>query len=262
MPMATDTDARGGNGFGVGSDNDNDNDAGVGVGVGVGKGTGVGSGTGIGSGTGRRLRLALADDQALVRSGLRALLSGFADVEVVVEACDGAALLQALDGTPVDVVLSDVRMPGMDGFAVVEALQARDHAPPVLLLTTFDDEALALRAAEAGARGFLLKDASPDELLEAIRRLAAGDSLLAPVATDPVRARYRFHDDHPPRDTFNDREVAILRLIAGGCSNREIARSLFLAEGTVKNYVSTILEKLGTRDRTRAVLKAITLRVI
>ena len=115
----------------------------------------------------------------------------------------------------------------------------------------------------AGAQGFLLKDAAPDDLREAILRVARGETLLQPVSTDAVRARYRYHaDDAPPRDTFGKREVAILRLIAGGYSNREIARSLFLAEGTVKNYVSEILDKLGTRDRTRAVLKAITLRII
>ena len=117
-------------------------------------------------------------------------------------------------------------------------------------------------AAEAGAQGFLLKDASPEDLCEAITRVAAGETLLAPVPTDPVRARYAYRDQAAPTDTFSEREVAILRLLAGGYSNKEIARTLFLAEGTVKNYVSTILDKLGTRDRTRAVLKAITLRII
>ena len=130
------------------------------------------------------------------------------------------------------------------------------------MLTTFDDSDLLLQASAAGAQGFMLKDAAPEDLQEAIRRVAAGDTLLLPVSTDPVRARYRFHDEAPPADTFGEKEVAILRLLAGGYSNKEIARTLFLAEGTVKNYVSTILDKLGTRDRTRAVLKAITLRVI
>ena len=208
------------------------------------------------------LRLALADDQALVRSGLKALLSGFDTLHVAVEASDGQALLDALAAAPVDVVLSDIRMPGLDGFGLVRALRERGDATPVVLLTTFDDGALPLRAAEAGAQGFLLKDAAPDDLRAAIVRVAAGETLLAPVSTDPVRARYRFHDEAPPSEGFSEREVAILRLLAGGYSNKEIARSLFLAEGTVKNYVSTILDKLGTRDRTRAVLKAITLRII
>lgn len=207
------------------------------------------------------VRIALADDQALVRAGLRALL-GNLGIDVVVEADDGAALLDALGKQAVDVVLSDIRMPGVDGIEALRRLRARGDATPVLLLTTFDDSDLLLRAADAGAQGFLLKDAAPEDLGAAIRRVAAGETLLQPVSTDPVRARYRFHDEVAPTDTFNAREVAILRLLAGGYSNREIARSLFLAEGTVKNYVSTILDKLGTRDRTRAVLKAITLRVI
>jgi len=208
------------------------------------------------------IRVALADDQALVRAGLRALLQQ-QGIEIVFEADDGQALLDALQASPVDIVLSDIRMPGMDGIAALEALRARGDATPVLLLTTFDDAELLLRATEAGAQGFLLKDAAPDDLRDAILRVARGETLLQPVSTDAVRARYRYHaDEAPPRDTFGKREVAILRLIAGGYSNKEIARSLFLAEGTVKNYVSEILDKLGTRDRTRAVLKAITLRII
>jgi len=208
-----------------------------------------------------RLRVALADDQALVRAGLRALLERL-EVAVALEAEDGQALLDALQAQPVDVVLSDVRMPGMDGIAMLRGLRARGDTTPVLLLTTFDEADLLLDARQAGAQGFMLKDAAPGELHQAILRVAAGETLLAPVSTDPVRARYRFHDDRAPAEGFNPREVAILRLLAGGYSNKEIARSLFLAEGTVKNYVSAILDKLGTRDRTRAVLKAITLRII
>ena len=207
------------------------------------------------------LRIALADDQALVRAGLRALLQQ-QGIAIAFEADDGAALLDGLQAASVDVVLSDIRMPGMDGIAALEALRARGDRTPVLLLTTFDDADLLLRATGAGAQGFLLKDAAPEDLRDAILRVAGGETLLQPVSTDPVRARYRFHDDSAPTDTFSEREVAILRLLAGGYSNKEIARSLFLAEGTVKNYVSTILDKLGTRDRTRAVLKAITLRII
>ena len=207
------------------------------------------------------VRIALADDQALVRAGLRALLERHG-IEIVFEVDSGTALLAQLQTRPVDVVLSDIRMPGMDGIEALAALRARGDATPVLLLTTFDDSDLLLRATDAGAQGFLLKDAAPEDLRDAIARVAAGDTLLQPVSTEPVRARYRFHDDQAPRETFSEREVAILRLLAGGYSNKEIARSLFLAEGTVKNYVSAILEKLGTRDRTRAVLKAITLRII
>ncbi|MBD9377690.1 MULTISPECIES: response regulator transcription factor [unclassified Pseudoxanthomonas] len=208
------------------------------------------------------VRVALADDQALVRAGLRALLDGPDEIRVAFEAEGGAELLERLADSPVDVILSDIRMPGVDGIDALLRLRARGDRTPVLLLTTFDDGDLLLRAAEAGAQGFLLKDAAPEDLRAAIRRVAAGDTLLQPVATDPVRARYRFHDESPSSDRFSEREVAILRLLAGGYSNKEIARTLFLAEGTVKNYVSNILDKLGTRDRTRAVLKAITLRII
>jgi len=208
------------------------------------------------------LRLALADDQALVRRGLIALLNGIDGLQVALEADNGDDLLARLAGAKVDVILSDIRMPGCDGFALVQRLRAAGDETPVLLLTTFDEPDLALRAAECGAQGFLLKDASPEDLHEVLLTLAAGKTLLAPVPTDPVRSRFAYRETSAPTDTFNEREIAILRLLAGGYSNREIAKAVFLSEGTVKNYVSEILDKLGTRDRTRAVLKAITLHVI
>ncbi len=208
------------------------------------------------------LRLALADDQALVRSGLIALLSGIDGLSVVFEADNGEDLLARLAGVTVDVILSDIRMPVCDGFTLVQRLRAAGDKTPVLLLTTFDEPDLALRAAECGAQGFLLKDASPEDLFDAVLALASGKTLLAPVATDPVRSRFAYREISAPTDTFSEREIAILRLLAGGYSNREIAKAVFLSEGTVKNYVSEILDKLGTRDRTRAVLKAITLHVI
>lgn len=208
------------------------------------------------------VRIALVDDQALVRSGLRALLDGLPGVEVVFEAADAESLLAGWDGLALDLLLSDIRMPGLDGLDLVQTLRDRGVQTPVILLTTFDESDFALRAAEVGAQGFLLKDASPEDLHEAIVRVARGETLLAPVPTDPVRARYAYRDQSPPTDTFNEREVSILRLLAGGYSNKEIARTIHLSEGTVKNYVSEILDKLGTRDRTRAVLKAITLRII
>lgn len=209
----------------------------------------------------RPLRIALADDQALVRAGLRALLEQ-QGIVVAFEAADGEELLEKLLAEPVDVVLSDIRMPGVDGIDALVLMRERGDRTPLLLLTTFDDSDLLLRATDAGAQGFLLKDAAPQDLRDAVVRVAAGETLLQPVSTDPVRARFRYRDETAPSDSFSEREVAILRLLAGGYSNKEIARSLFLAEGTVKNYVSTILDKLGTRDRTRAVLKAITLRII
>ena len=208
------------------------------------------------------LRLALADDQALVRSGLIALLNGIEGLSVALEADNGEDLLARLAGAKVDVILSDIRMPVCDGFTLVQSLRAAGDKTPVLLLTTFDEPDLALRAAECGAQGFLLKDASPEDLFDAVLALASGKTLLAPVSTDPVRSRFAYRETSAPTDTFNEREIAILRLLAGGYSNREIAKAVFLSEGTVKNYVSEILDKLGTRDRTRAVLKAITLHVI
>lgn len=207
------------------------------------------------------IRIALADDQALVRAGLRALLER-QGIVIAIEATDGEDLLQQLEAVPVDVVLSDIRMPGVDGIEALRCLRGRGDTTPVLLLTTFDETDLLLQAAEAGAQGFLLKDAAPEDLREAIGKVAGGASLLQPVSTDPIRSRYRYHADDAPKERFTEREVAILRLLAGGYSNKEIARAMFLAEGTVKNYVSAILDKLDTRDRTRAVLKAITLRVI
>jgi DNA-binding NarL/FixJ family response regulator len=207
------------------------------------------------------LRIALADDQALVREGIKALLRDFG-IDVVLEVTDGNAILQRSAEVAIDVIVSDVRMPGLDGIALTRALRERGDSTPVVLLTTFDDSELLLSAVQAGAQAFLLKDASPEDLRDAIRSVANGENWLAPVSTDPVRERFAYRDRTPPQSAFSEREVAILRLMAGGYSNKEIAKSLFLAEGTVKNYVSEILTKLGTRDRTRAVLKAITLRIV
>ncbi|WP_300616960.1 response regulator transcription factor [Dokdonella sp.] len=209
-----------------------------------------------------RIRIALADDQALVRGGLKALLGGFAQFEIALEAADGEELLQALHGTAVDVVLCDVRMPRLDGFEACARLRRIAGAPPVILLTTFDDPGLALRAIECGASGFLMKDASPLELVETIEEVAAGRSVIAPVATDAIRERYAYRDRNLPNDRFNKREIDILRLLAGGYTNRQIGQVIHVTEGTVKNYLMDIFDKLGTRDRTRAVLKAITLKII
>lgn len=207
------------------------------------------------------IRIALADDQALVRAGLRALLVQHG-IEIVFEADDGGALLEGLSTQTVDLIVSNIRMPGIDGIEALTQLRTAGNQTPCVFLTTFDDSDLLLRATEAGAQGFLLKDAAPEDLHAVISRVAQGETFLLPVSTDPLRQRYQFRKEDAPVDRFSEKEVAILRLLAGGYSNKEIARSLFLAEGTVKNYVSAILEKLDTRDRTRAVLKAIALRVI
>ena len=205
------------------------------------------------------IRIALCDDQALVLRGLSALLSDLG-IEIALEATAAEPLLDALQRRPVDVVVSDIRMPGLGGIGLVAALRERGDATPVILLTTFDDDALLLRAVEAGAQGFLLKDASPEELRDAIVRVAGGQTLLQPVSLGPVRAAWP--GDAPDEVRLTERERSILRLVAGGYSNREIGRSLHLSEGTVKNYVSELLVKLGARHRTHAVLTAITRRLL
>lgn len=206
-------------------------------------------------------RIALADDQALVREGLKLVLRGLG-IDIALEAVDGRDLVDKLASTPVDVIVSDVRMPKLTGIQALRELRGRGDQTPLILLTTFDDSQVMLEAVEAGAQGFLLKDAAPEDLRDGILNVQRGESLLQPVATDAVRARFAYRETSAPTSDFSEREIAILRLLAGGYSNKEIARSVFLAEGTVKNYVSEILAKLDARDRTQAVLKAITLRVI
>jgi DNA-binding NarL/FixJ family response regulator len=212
--------------------------------------------------SGAPTRIALVDDQALVLKGLSALLADFSDLEIALESLDAKHLLVALDKRPVDVIVSDIRMPGLDGIGLIRTLRERGDATPVILLTTFDDSDLLLRAVEAGAQGFLLKDASPEDLHGAIRRVAGGETLLQPVSLGPVRAQWPDEEAEPGQRRLSGREADILRLVAGGYSNKEIGRSLHLSEGTVKNYISTLLVKLDCRDRTHAVLKAITRRLI
>lgn len=209
-----------------------------------------------------RIRVALADDQDLVREGLRALLERLG-MEVVLTAEDGADLLTQIDTSPADVIVVDIRMPGVDGIAMVRELRRRGDQTPVVMLTAFEDPALLLVAVEAGTQGFLLKGATSEELVTAIDRAHRGERWLSPVATEPIHPRLvAATGPEVGRIDLGPRELEIIRLLAGGYSNKEIARSLHLADGTVKNYVSEILAKLGTRDRTRAVLKAITLRLV
>jgi DNA-binding NarL/FixJ family response regulator len=199
------------------------------------------------------LRVAVCDDQALVLTGLARLLKDLA-VDVVHECSSADSLLSALAMRGVDVIISDVRMPGTDGIQMTRKLRATGIDTPVILLTTFHDEMLPA-AVDAGAQGFLLKDASPAELLSAIQRVAAGETLMQPISPGPVRARVGGAPQSAP--ALSEREKGILRLVAGGYSNKEIARLVHLSEGTVKNYVSDLLIKLDSRDRTHAVLRAI-----
>jgi DNA-binding NarL/FixJ family response regulator len=207
------------------------------------------------------VRIALADDQALVLKGLSALIGGLPDLSVTLEASDAEGLLATLPQRPVDVVVSDIRMPGIGGIGLVQALRERGDPTPVILLTTFDDSDLMLAAVEVGAQGFLLKDAAPEDLREAIVRVARGDTLLQPVSLGPVRG-WQATAPAGRGDSLSAREVDIVRLIAGGYSNKEIGRSLHLSEGTVKNYVTELLSRLDCRDRTHLVLTAIRRRLI
>jgi DNA-binding NarL/FixJ family response regulator len=209
----------------------------------------------------RRVRIALCDDQALVLRGLSRLLADLG-IDIALEASDAERLLAALPQHPVDAIVSDIRMPGLGGLGLLRTLREAGDATPVILLTTFDDHRLMLQAVEAGAQGFLLKDAAPEELRTAILRVAGGETLLQPVSLGPVRSAWAGMPEAETGLRLTERERSILRLVAGGYSNKEIARSLHLSEGTVKNYMSELLVKLDCRDRTHAVLKAITLRLL
>jgi DNA-binding NarL/FixJ family response regulator len=207
------------------------------------------------------IRIALIDDQDLVREGIKSLLALSGEVAVVLEGRDGDALLDAdLEG--IDVVVMDIRMPGRDGLSALRELRRRGDPRPVLMLTTFEEPEFFEQAVAAGARGFLRKDASPETLFDAIRKVHGGATALQPMPSEPVRASFAYRDLSAPEANLTERELSILRLMAGGYANKEIARMLFLAEGTVKNYVSDLLLKLHARDRTQAVLKAISLKLI
>jgi DNA-binding NarL/FixJ family response regulator len=206
------------------------------------------------------IRVFLADDERLVREGLRKLLELGEGLEVVGEASDGDQVVEAVARQAVDVLLLDVRMPRRSGLEVLDDLRTAPAAPPTLMLTTFDEPGLLLDAVRRGAQGFLSKDVSLEELRAAIGAVARGDNWFQPALTHALRRgvseRPRL-EDTGPLDALTDREVEVLRLMAGGLTNREIAATLATAEGTVKNQVSSILSKLGVRDRTLAVLKAI-----
>jgi DNA-binding NarL/FixJ family response regulator len=205
------------------------------------------------------IRVLIADDQMLVRQGIRTLLEMDGGISVVGEAVDGAEAIEQVLAAPIDVLLLDIRMPGEDGIAVLRKLSARNALPPTLILTTFDDSDVVLDGIRAGARGFLLKDVSYQQLLVAIRAVAGGATVFQPAVTERLlRAGTALHvDTEAPREQLTVREAEVVRLMAGGYSNREIAEALGTAEGTVKNHVSSILAKFGVRDRTRAVLKAL-----
>ncbi len=208
----------------------------------------------------------LVDDQTLVRQGIRSLLALAEGIEVVAEASDGRQAVETIPQVKPDVVLMDMRMPVMSGLEALQALGQMDALPPTIILTTFDDDQLVLAGIKAGAKGYMLKDVSLEQLVNAIQAVANGGSLVQPAVTQRLLSglehmRNEFVSLERP-DPLTDRETEILRLMASGFSNKEIANSLGVAEGTIKNHVSNILSKLGVRDRTRAVLKAFELQLV
>ena len=213
------------------------------------------------------VRILLAEDETLVRQGIRKLLELDPRIEIAAEAGDGEEALRLIDAAKPDVVLLDVRMPKVDGLGVLRALREKPDAPPCLVLTTFDDRALILEAIREGARGFLRKDVSLAQLVDAIETLAAGRTFLQPALSESL---IKGMESRPPLavpalamvEPLTPRETEVLRLMAAAYTNREIAEALGAAEGTVKIHVSNILSKLGARDRTQAVLRSLELRLL
>jgi len=209
------------------------------------------------------VRVLLVDDEALVRSGLRVIIDGEPDLDVVGEVADGADVPAAVAATRPDVILMDVRMPGLDGISATRALVSRSDragvaAPRVLVVTTFENDDYVLDALRAGAAGFVLKRAHPEQVLHAIRVIARGDALLFPDALRRLVAAApgATSDDRVSRAGLTAREGEVLRLMAAGRSNAEIGAELFLGVETVKTHVGNLLAKIGVRDRTQAVVVA------
>jgi DNA-binding NarL/FixJ family response regulator len=206
------------------------------------------------------IRVLLADDQEMVRSGFRLLLAREADLEVVGEAADGLEAVALTARRRPDVVLMDIRMPRLDGLEATRRILAGGPAARILILTTFDDDQYVFEALHAGASGFILKDAPAADMLDAIRVIARGDALLAPSVTRRVIAEFARRERDPRARTrltkLTERELEVLRLLARGMSNAEIASALVISGATVKTHVARIIQKLGVRDRVQAVVSA------
>ena len=201
------------------------------------------------------INVALVDDQQLVRQGIAGLLSLSDDISIIWQAENGEHAQEMLASEMIpDVLLLDIRMPKVNGIELLKILRGQGSTLPILMLTTFDDSELFMQSLQAGANGFLLKDVSLEKLVNAVKTLADGGFVAEPVVMKQLNQGL---NDAPMIDNLTEKEQQILKLVAGGFSNKEIARSIFLAEGTVKNHVSTILSKLNTRDRTRSVLIAL-----
>lgn len=209
----------------------------------------------------------LVDDQTLVREGIKSLLSLSDKITVVGEAENGdLAVSRVQEHEGIEVILMDIRMPVKNGIEALSALQSLNINIPVIMLTTFDDHESVMQAIKAGAKGYLLKDVSLETLVDSIETVKAGNTLIQPAITERLiqglRGKTSDFEAAEMPEALSKRETEILRLMAAGCSNKEMADSLFRSEGTIKNQVSSILAKLGVRDRTRAVLKAIELGLI
>jgi DNA-binding NarL/FixJ family response regulator len=208
-----------------------------------------------------KIKVLLVDDQTLVREGIKSLLSLSDKIEVVGEANDGSMVESQVEALAPQVILMDIRMPKMSGIEAVSKLQSAYSHIPVIMLTTFDDHQLLMEAIASGARGYLLKDVSLETLVAGIETVYTGKTLIQPAITesllDGLRGIKTDFESYQKPEELSDKELEILRLVAAGCSNREISQAMFKSEGTVKNQVSNVLAKLGVRDRTRAVLKAI-----
>ena len=205
------------------------------------------------------IRVLVADDQSMVRSGFRMLLSGEEDIDVVAEASNGLEAVEKADRFDPDVILMDIRMPELDGLEATRRIVAADKGARILVLTTFDLDEYVYEALRAGASGFVLKDDPAEQLLAAVRVVAAGDALLSPTVTKRVIRQFtRTPRPTPPKalDDLSDREQEVFRLIARGLSNAEIGKELFISETTVKTHITHILQKLDLRDRVQAVVLA------
>lgn len=213
-----------------------------------------------------KIRVMLAEDQTLVRQGICNLLELSDNIEVVGEVEDGSEVVNGIVQYEPDVLLLDIRMPKMSGIEALHAMNEANIEVPCIILTTFDDNRLVLEGLEAGARGFLLKDVSLESLVNAIEKVHQGETLVQPAITERILkglSSLAAKDEQPGiTEELSSKELEVLRLMAGGYSNREISRAIHKSEGTVKNQVSSILEKLLVRDRTQAVLKAINLGIL
>ena len=207
------------------------------------------------------IKVALVDDQTLVREGIRSLLKLSDVVRVVGEAVDGSEAVALAQSHKPDVILMDLRMPRVNGIEAIKLLRSADILTPVIILTTFDDHQLVLQGLQAGAMGYLLKDVSLENLVAAIEAVHKGETIVQPAITETLLRGLRQQDNEfdslPNPEPLTPKETEVLRLVAGGYSNKEISTALNKSEGTIKNHVSNILSKLGVRDRTRAVLRAI-----